>query len=128
MLNNFVVTCHGRFGTIAIITSNTNSDIATTTNVFHRTISAWKVSKYSFFWSVFFCVRTEYRKIRTRKKLLIWTLFTHYIPLLRVRFWANLPFLYPLKTSENLPGNAKKIRGFLTFSGGVEREHWPEIA
>ena len=31
-------------------------------------------------------------------------------------FQANVPFLYPLKTSENL-----------TFSGGIEREHWPEM-
>ena len=30
----------------------------------------------SFFWSVLSCIRTEYRKIRTRKKLRIWTLFT----------------------------------------------------
>ena len=32
--------------------------------------------KRSFFWSVFSCIRTEYRKIRTTKKLGIWTLFT----------------------------------------------------
>ena len=31
-------------------------------------------------------------------------------------FQANAPFLYPLKTS-----------GFLTFSGLIEREHWPEM-
>ena len=30
--------------------------------------TAWNVSKYGvFFWSVFSCIRTEYRKIRTRK-------------------------------------------------------------
>ena len=29
---------------------------------------------------------------------------------------SNVPFLYPLKTSEN--------QVFLTFSGGVEMEHW----
>ena len=30
--------------------------------------TAWKVPKYGvFFWSVFSCIRTEYRKIRTRK-------------------------------------------------------------
>ena len=33
------------------------------------------VQRRSFFWSVFSCIRTEYRKIRTRK-LRIWTLFT----------------------------------------------------
>ena len=32
---------------------------------------------------------------------------------------TNVPFLYPLKTSEN--------KGFLTFSGGIEREGWPEM-
>ena len=31
-------------------------------------------------------------------------------------FQANVPFLYPLK-----------IRGFLTFSGGIERENWLEM-
>ena len=31
-------------------------------------------------------------------------------------FQANVPFLYPLKTS-----------GLLTVSGGIEREHWPEM-
>ena len=31
-------------------------------------------------------------------------------------FQANAPFLYPLKTS-----------GFLTFSGRIEGEHWPEM-
>ena len=41
----------------------------------------------NFFWSVFSCIRTEYGeifncgKIRTRKKLRIWTLFTHWHPL-----------------------------------------------
>ena len=33
-----------------------------------------KVPIRSFFWSVSSCIRTEYRKIRTGKKLLIWTL------------------------------------------------------
>ena len=34
-------------------------------------------------------------------------------------FQTNVPFLYPLKMSEN--------QRFLTFSGGIKREHWPEI-
>ena len=34
-------------------------------------------------------------------------------------FKANVPFLYPLKTSENF--------GFLTFSGGVETEHYAKV-
>ena len=29
-----------------------------------------------FFWSVFSCIQSKYRKIKTRKKLGIWTLFT----------------------------------------------------
>ena len=29
--------------------------------------TAWKVYKYEFFWSLFLCIRTKYRKIRTRK-------------------------------------------------------------
>ena len=33
-------------------------------------------------------------------------------------FYANVPFLYPLKTSET--------KGFLTFSGGIEIGHWRE--
>ena len=33
----------------------------------------WKVSKYEvFFWSVFSCIRTEYRKIRIRKYSVFW--------------------------------------------------------
>ena len=32
-------------------------------------------------------------------------------------FQADVFFLYPLQ----------KTRDFLTFSGGVEREHWPEM-
>ena len=35
--------------------------------LFLRTSSAWKLSNYGVFWSVFSCIRTEYRKIRTRK-------------------------------------------------------------
>ena len=35
-------------------------------------------------------------------------------------FQAKVPFLYSLKTSGNL-------WVFLTFSGGVEREHWSEM-
>ena len=56
-------------------------------------ISAWQVSKYEvFFWSLFFRIRTEYRKIprispysipmrknTDQKKLRIWTLFTQCI-------------------------------------------------
>ena len=34
-------------------------------------------------------------------------------------FQANVPFLYPLKTSEK--------EGFLMFSEIVESEHWPEM-
>ena len=34
-------------------------------------------------------------------------------------FKAHVPFLYPLKTSEN--------KGFLTFSGGIEKEHWSKM-
>ena len=34
-------------------------------------------------------------------------------------FQTNVPYLYPLKTSGN--------EGFLTFSGGIEREDWPEM-
>ena len=34
-------------------------------------------------------------------------------------FLANVPILYPLKTSEN--------QGFLVFSGGIKWEHWPEM-
>ena len=34
-------------------------------------------------------------------------------------FEVNVPFLYPLKTSEN--------QGFPTFPGGIEREHWPQM-
>ena len=30
----------------------------------------------SFFWSLFSSIQSEYRKIRTRKKLSLWTLFT----------------------------------------------------
>ena len=37
--------------------------------------TASKVSKYGVFWSVFSCIQSEYRKIQTRKKLCIWTLF-----------------------------------------------------
>ena len=33
----------------------------------------------SFFWSIFSCIQSKYRKIRTRKKLRIWTLFTQCI-------------------------------------------------
>ena len=33
-------------------------------------------------------------------------------------FQANVSFLYPVKTSG---------KRFLTFLGGMEREHWPEI-
>ena len=36
--------------------------------------TAWKVSNTEFFWSVFSCVRTEYRKIQTRKN----SLFGHF--------------------------------------------------
>ena len=31
-------------------------------------ITAWSVQTQSFFWYIFSCIRTEYRKIRTRKK------------------------------------------------------------
>ena len=54
--------------------------------------TGWKVSKYSFFWSVFSSIRTEYgdllskspysisayRKIETRKKFRFWILFTQW--------------------------------------------------
>ena len=33
--------------------------------------------------------------------------------------YTNVPFLYPLKTSE--------IKGLLTFSGGTETEHWAKM-
>ena len=36
------------------------------------------------------------------------------------KFQVNVSFLYPLKKSEN--------QRFLTFSGGIEREHRPEIS
>ena len=44
--------------------------------------------------------------------------------ILRIRnvfdpFWPNGPSLYPLKTSKNF--------GFLTFSGGIEIEHWGKM-
>ena len=35
------------------------------------------------------------------------------------QFHSNVPFLYSLKMSENLY--------FLTFSGGIEMQHWTEI-
>ena len=35
-------------------------------------------------------------------------------------FEADLPFLYPLKISEN----ERLAKGFLTFSGGIEMENW----
>ena len=43
---------------------------------------------------------------------------------------ANVPFLYPLKTSEKQRATLEKQRaslGFLTFLEGMEREHWPEM-
>ena len=50
---------------------------------------------------------------------------------------ANVPFLYPLKTSEKQKAtlenqratleNQRATLGFLTFLEGIEREHWPEM-
>ena len=37
------------------------------------------VTLWSFFWPVFSCIQSKYRKTRTRKKLRIWTLFTQYL-------------------------------------------------
>ena len=34
-------------------------------------------------------------------------------------FRGNVPYIYPLKTSEN--------QRFLIFSGGMKSEHWPEM-
>ena len=34
-------------------------------------------------------------------------------------FQANVSFLYP--------GKRQKTEGFLAFSEGIEREHWPEM-
>ena len=36
-------------------------------------------------------------------------------------FQASVPFLYPMKTSDNLCG-------FLMFSRGIEMEHWPKMS
>ena len=35
-------------------------------------------------------------------------------------FYVNVPFLYPLKRQQT--------RGFLTFTGGIEMEHWGEMS
>ena len=43
---------------------------------------------------------------------------------------ANVPFLYPLKTSEKQRAtleNQRATLGFMTFLEGIEREHWPEM-
>lgn len=49
-------------------------------------------------------------------------------------FQASVPFLYHLKISQyqrlldlENSSRTKKTRGFLTFSGGVEREYLPEM-
>ena len=42
-------------------------------------------------------------------------------------FQVNVPFLHPLKTLENLWFFLRFQGGFLTFSGGIEREDWPKI-
>ena len=34
---------------------------------FWQFFTTWKMSKYGVFWSVFSCIQSEYRKIRTRK-------------------------------------------------------------
>ena len=35
------------------------------------------------------------------------------------QFKPNVPFLYPHKS--------QKTFGFMTFSGGIEMEHWPKM-
>ena len=34
-------------------------------------------------------------------------------------FWTNAPYLHPLKN--------EKTKGFLMFSGGIIKEHWPKM-
>ena len=80
----------------------------------------------SFFWSVFFFIRTEYREIRTRKKLRIRTLFTQCIrnfnPLSHTTLWrlGYVRSCDKLKTSylhyQNLAWWLHTIRSFLPLS------------
>ena len=84
----------------------------------------------SYFWFAFSCIRIEYRryfvslriqseckKIRTRNN----SVFGHFSrsAYLINPFVFNAPFLYPLKTSENL-------KFLWCFQGGRERVHWEQ--
>ena len=88
------------------------------------------IQKQSYFWFVFSCIRIEYKryfvslriqseckKIRTRNN----SVFGHFSrsAYLINPFVFNVPFLYPLKTSENL-------KFLWCFQGGRERVHWEQ--
>ena len=65
-----------------------------------------------------FCVKLKtnspyiIRLLQRSKRYLVNRLFLNY-------FRPVFPFC--------IPGKRQKTRGFLTFSGGMEREHWTEI-
>ena len=80
----------------------------------------------------FFFFKLQHKYLKQVSKTVIWNLFSgDYLSLLK--FWCDLPhqntfmgsnplqpdvgYLYPLKTSENLP------KDFLMFSEGIDKQH-----
>ena len=66
----------------------------------------------SFFWSVFPCIRTEYRKIRTRKS----SVFGHFSRSVNVTIFSQCSHFILQKTKD-----------FLVFSRGTKWKHWSKI-
>ena len=71
------------------------------------------MSKYGVFWSVFFSIHCEYRKIRTTIKLRIWALF-HVVKAIRRKNKKN----YPKVDEQDVANNKlfqKTIKSLLSY-------------